>query len=137
MSVARGNPQTVRVTPCIPEGARNVYLNNKRKRSARPRVSPPNRRCVSTAATIFDRACTFFEGVLNSATSTDRLAYLMKLMLWAWVMTVLGAVVIVALTATSASWWTIVASSLGGAAVERAGVVLIRRRRKRCAKRRL
>jgi membrane protein DedA with SNARE-associated domain len=73
----------------------------------------------------------FFEGVLNSAARTDRLAHLMSLVIWAWVLTVLGIVVIVELTANSASWWTIVASSLGGVAAERAGVAFIRRRHQR------
>lgn len=114
--------------PCIPEGTRNVHLNNKRNRPTRLRASPPDHRCLSTAAAIFDRACAFFEDVLNSAARTNRLSHLVGLVVWAWVMTVLGTVVIVALTAHSASWWTIVASSLGGVAAERAGVAFIRRR---------
>lgn len=100
------------------KGARRARLDDPGTRADRS-DGGPHHPPAAAAAAIFDRAVQLLEDVLGSDAKTSRAAHLLGLVLWAWVVTVLGAMTTVALLATSAPWWALVISVLGVTAAGR------------------
>ena len=87
----------------------------------------PGRRPTSAAVMICNRLAQTVENVLSSDAKTSRATRLIRPLIWAWVVTVVGTVAIFALVAVSVSWSMLLALGLTAAA---GGLTaLVRRRR--------
>ena len=80
---------------------------------------------VSAVVDKWDRVAQIVENVLDSEAKTSRAARLLGQLLWALVVTVVGAVAIVALLASAVPWWAVASAAAAGG-----GAALIQHRRR-------